>query len=157
LLRTVIPSTSANACICRWRGNTPGLSPGQCNAFADDINFLAMRDLGRVLASACPRRKTVNPQVGRILRLEYEFPSRLLRPVSRAETCGDAHLGRGIAGKKGVEDAESPRPADNVSYDPQSSTGIGTRVGQAGRALPVTGGYPGLGSAVSGFSAPLPE
>jgi hypothetical protein len=47
LLRNVIPSTSANACMCQWCGNAPGLSPGQCNAFADDIKFLAMRDLGR--------------------------------------------------------------------------------------------------------------
>jgi hypothetical protein len=29
-----------------------------------------------------------------------------------------------------VQDAESPRPADNVSYDPQSSIGIGTRLDQ---------------------------
>ena len=32
---TAIPSTSANACICRWRRNVPGPSPGRCNAFAD--------------------------------------------------------------------------------------------------------------------------
>ena len=35
LLRIVIPFTSANACICRWRRNAPRLSPVQCNAFAD--------------------------------------------------------------------------------------------------------------------------
>jgi hypothetical protein len=35
LLRTVIASMSANACICRWHRNAPGLSPGRCNAFAD--------------------------------------------------------------------------------------------------------------------------
>ena len=32
---TAIPSTSANGCICRWRQNVPGPSPGQCSAFAD--------------------------------------------------------------------------------------------------------------------------
>jgi hypothetical protein len=38
LLRTTaIPSTSANACICRWRRNVPGGSFGRCNAFADAL------------------------------------------------------------------------------------------------------------------------
>ena len=32
---TAIPSTSANACICRWPRNVPGPSPGGCNAFAN--------------------------------------------------------------------------------------------------------------------------
>jgi len=38
-------------------------------------------------------------------------------------------------GKKVVQDAESPRPADNVSYAPQSSAGIGIRVGQIGQQV----------------------
>jgi anti-anti-sigma regulatory factor len=33
LLRTVIPSTSANACTCRWRRRAPWPFPGRCNAF----------------------------------------------------------------------------------------------------------------------------
>src|ERR1700736_6649718 len=83
-----------------------------------------------VLASACPRRKTANPQVGRILRLEYEFPSRSLRPSPVRKHTETPILAGESLEKKAVQDAESPRPADNVSYDPQSSTGIGTRVGQ---------------------------
>jgi hypothetical protein len=35
LQTTAIPSTSANACVCRWRRNVPEASPGRCNAFAD--------------------------------------------------------------------------------------------------------------------------
>jgi hypothetical protein len=35
LQRTAIPSTSANACICRRRRNVPAPSPGRCNAFAN--------------------------------------------------------------------------------------------------------------------------
>src|SRR5260370_38262099 len=83
-----------------------------------------------VLASACPRRKTANPQVGRILPLEYEFPSHSLRPSPMRKHSETPILAGASLEKKAVQDAESPRPADNVSYDPQNSTGIGTRVGQ---------------------------
>src|ERR1700730_1317325 len=81
-----------------------------------------------VLASACPRKKTANQQVGRILPLEYEFPSRSPRPSpmrKHAET--PILVGESLVKKA---DADSPRPADNVSYDPQSSAGIGNRLGQ---------------------------
>src|ERR1700730_6340671 len=83
-----------------------------------------------ILASACPRRKTANPQVGRILRLEYEFPSRSLRPSPVRKHAETPILAGESLEQKAVQDAESLRPADNVSYDPQSSIGIGTRVGQ---------------------------
>ena len=83
-----------------------------------------------VLASACPRRKTANPQMVRILPLEHEFPSRSLRPSPMRKHAGTPILADESLEKKAVQDAESPRPADNVSYDPQSSSGIGTRLGQ---------------------------
>src|ERR1700722_13065252 len=35
---TATPSTSANACICRWRRNVPVPSPGRCSAFADVLD-----------------------------------------------------------------------------------------------------------------------
>ena len=57
--RTVTPFTSANACICRWRRNAPGLSPGRCNAFADLTRLLA-RQYGAesVVCHANPRKAT---------------------------------------------------------------------------------------------------
>src|ERR1700730_3609582 len=82
------------------------------------------------LASACPRRKTANPPTVRILPLGHEFHSRSLRPSPMRKRAGTPMLAGESLEKKAVLDAESPRPADNVSYDPQSSTGIGTRLGQ---------------------------
>ena len=46
--RTAIPSTSASACICQWRGNALGLSPERCSALADAFR---LRRLGRVSGS----------------------------------------------------------------------------------------------------------
>ena len=41
-----IPATSANACICRWRRERPGPSPGRCNAFADVLEFVTGESSG---------------------------------------------------------------------------------------------------------------
>src|SRR6267143_3590484 len=47
LLRTATPSTSANACICRWRGNASKLFPRRCNAFADVLGLWCFADAVR--------------------------------------------------------------------------------------------------------------
>ena len=48
LLRIVIPFTSANACICQWRGNAPLLSPRRCKGFADALKVVALKRLCRL-------------------------------------------------------------------------------------------------------------
>ena len=39
---TATHSTSANACICRWRRNLPVPTPGLCNAFADVLEVCSL-------------------------------------------------------------------------------------------------------------------
>ena len=68
--------------------------------------------------------------MGRILRLGYEFPSRSLPPSPMRKHAETPILAGESRKRKAVQDAESPPPVDNVSYDRQSSTGIGTRSGQ---------------------------
>jgi len=39
---TATPSTSANACICRWDRNVPVPSPGRFNVFADVLEVRSL-------------------------------------------------------------------------------------------------------------------
>ena len=39
---TATPSTSANACICRWRRNVPVPSPGRCNTLAEVLEIRSL-------------------------------------------------------------------------------------------------------------------